>query len=233
MVLIQAEIIVVEAEINVEAPVAVIIGCGSMRERPLRSIHKVEGIAFLLKLSISLIHEQHRPGGADYQKVLEPFILKICKERRSCPVQHPDSGGLRDILKSSITAIPVQPVGKSRGLADIEIIQTVVVEVSRSQSGISVNVHCGRAVQNRAPVVHPMEHLIFVGISLAEGLRSYIEENGLWCAAESFFSRGPTEGSPATSIVVRPFRQPIPNALLESGVPVLAHKVVANVDTNV
>jgi len=192
----------------------------------------VERIAFLLELSISLIHEQHRPGGADYQKVLEPSILEICEKRTSCPVQHPNSGCFRDILKSAIAAIPVQPVGKTRGLADIEIIQTVVVEVSRSQSGISVNVHSGRSVQNRAPVVHTMEHLIFVGISLAESLLRYIEKNGLSRATESFLSRRPTEDSPATGIVVRPFHQPIADALLEAGVPVLAHKVIANVDAD-
>src|SRR5208337_59159 len=204
-----------------------------MRERALRSIHKTEGIAFLLELSISLIHEQHGPRGTDYQEVLEPPILEIREKRASCPVQHSDSGSFRDIFKSAIAAIAVQAVRKARGLADIKIIQTVVVKVARSQSGISVNIHSGRPVQNRAPVVHSVEHLIFVGISVAESLLSYIEENGLWCTAESFFRRRPTEDSPATGVVVRPFRQPIADALLESGVPVQAHKVVANLDANV
>src|SRR5208282_3912051 len=187
---------VVETEINVQAAVAVIVGHGSMRERSRRSIHKVERIAPLLKLSIALI---------DDQEVLEPLILEIRKERTSGAVQHADSSRFRDILESAIAAIAVQPVGKSRGLANIEIIQTVVVKVSRRQSSIPVNIHSSGSVQNRAPVVHPVEHLIFVRLRLAKSLLSDIQENGLSRAAQGFLGRGPTEGSPATGVVMRPF----------------------------
>src|SRR5207253_9810931 len=45
MILVKSHIIAVEAKINVEPSVAIVVRNGGMRERPLRRLHKLEGIA--------------------------------------------------------------------------------------------------------------------------------------------------------------------------------------------
>src|SRR4029077_2039459 len=137
------------------------------------------------------------------------------------------------IFKCAIAAIAVKAVGKPRGLADVEVIESVIVEVSGGQAAIAVDVDADSAIQKRAPVVHSVKHLDFVGVGLAESLLCDIEENGLPRAAEGFFGRGPAMDSPARGVGVSPFRRPITNAFLALCIAELANKVIANVDANV
>src|SRR4029077_20071417 len=95
------------------------------------------------------------------------------------------------IFKCAIAPIAAKAVGKSRRLADVKIIASVIVEVSSGQAAVAVDVDADSAIQKRAPVVHSVKHLVFVGLGLAESLLCDIDENGLPRAAEGFFGRGP------------------------------------------
>src|SRR4029077_13742397 len=220
-------------EINVEAPVAVVVGDRGVRECSLRGLGKLEGVGLDGKFSISLIDEQQRAAATDYQEILKAAVLKIRKQRASGSVRDSDAGSFRHIFKCAIAAIAIKAGGKSRKVADIKITKSVIAEVSGGQAAIAVDVDADSAIQKRAPVVHSVKHLVFVGVGLAESLLCDIDENGLPRAAEGFFGRGPAMDPPARGVGVTPFRRPIADALLALRVGELANQVIANVDAHV
>ena len=131
------------------------------------------------KFSVALVQEQQRAAAANHQKILHALVLEIGEQRAGGVIQHSDAGCFRHIFKCSIAAIAIEAVGKSRRLADVEIIKSVVVEISGGQAVVAVDVDADSAIQNRAPVVHSVKHLVFVGRGLAESLRRDVNENGL------------------------------------------------------
>jgi len=60
VILIESQIVVVRAEIDVEASVPVVVGGGSVRERSRRRISKPEGIRFEQEFSVSLVLKEKR-----------------------------------------------------------------------------------------------------------------------------------------------------------------------------
>ena len=137
--------------------------CESSLGRP----HKVESIAFAQKFSVPLIQEEQRAAAANHQEVLKPLIFEIREQSASRAVQHAHSGLFSHIFECPITAIAIEPVGKSRRLADIHVIQSIVVEISRRQAIVAVNVDPARPVENRAPIIDSVKQLILVRFRLA------------------------------------------------------------------
>src|SRR5579862_5518598 len=77
MILIEAEIVAVEAEVDVEPSVTVVVRDGSVRERALRSVRKPKGIALELKFPVSLIEKKQRPRCANHKKILAAAVQKV------------------------------------------------------------------------------------------------------------------------------------------------------------
>ena len=57
VILIQAEIVRVEAEVNVKSSVSIVVRDGSMGKCSLRRLHKFEGIGLELKSPVPLVQE--------------------------------------------------------------------------------------------------------------------------------------------------------------------------------
>ena len=231
MVLVQAEIIAVEAEINIETPVAIIVREGGLCESSLRRLVELESIALEGESSISLVQKEQRPAAANHQEILEPFVLEVCKQCAGRGIQHADSRGLGDILERSIAAIAVKPVRKTCGLANVNVIEPVVVDVAHRHAIVTVNVDPAGAIQHRAPMVHSAQHLILVRLDLPKSLRCDVEEDGLAGAAQSLLCGPPLEDSPGVVFVGRPPGEPISNTLFAAGISP-ANQVVAYIDFN-
>src|SRR5882724_2644574 len=77
VILVEAYIVAVQTEIDIESSIAVIVRRGSVRKGTLRGLDKLESITLALELSIPLIQEQKRPTAANHQQVLQPLVLEI------------------------------------------------------------------------------------------------------------------------------------------------------------
>ncbi len=135
-----------------------------------------------------------------------------------------------DVFESSITAIAIKPVRKARRLADVEIIQTVVVDIAGGQSIVSVDFDAASSVQNCAPMVDSAEHLVPVRFDVTECLLADVDEDRFARAAESFLGRLPENNSPLPGLVQSPLRAPLTDALFARTIFPAADQIVANVD---
>ncbi len=88
MILVESEIVTVKTEVDVEASIAIVVGDGGMGEGSLRGLHKLEGIRFARKFASSLVQEEQRSVGANYEKILHTFVLEIGKERAGRGIQN-------------------------------------------------------------------------------------------------------------------------------------------------
>src|SRR6185295_20227548 len=69
VVLVEAGVVAVQAKIDVEPPVTIVVRDGGVGECSLGELGKPEGVTLKRKFSVSLIHEQQRAAAANYQKV--------------------------------------------------------------------------------------------------------------------------------------------------------------------
>ena len=107
-----------------------------------------------------LIQEEQGAAAANHKKILKPLVLKVGKQSARSIVQHADSGFLRYIFKCSVAAVAVEPIWQSRRLADIEIIESIIVEIARGHTVVAVNINAARAIQDSSPVIGPAKHLV-------------------------------------------------------------------------
>ncbi len=77
MILVQAEIVAIEAEIDIEPAVMVVVGDSRVRERALRRARELEGIALEGKFSRTVVEEKKRPAAANDKQILHAFVFEI------------------------------------------------------------------------------------------------------------------------------------------------------------
>src|SRR5579871_5459341 len=70
-------VILIEAEIDVEKSVAIVVGCGGAGERTLRRIRELECIRLLAELAASVVDVKHRAAGANNDDILVAFVAEI------------------------------------------------------------------------------------------------------------------------------------------------------------
>ena len=91
VVLIESQIVGVEAKIDVQTSVPIVVGDGGMREGAGRWIGKSEGIRLKQEFSVTLVSEEQRTAGADDEKILVPAIFEIGEQRARRAVEYPDA----------------------------------------------------------------------------------------------------------------------------------------------
>src|SRR3984957_9329139 len=141
VILVQAKIVAVEAEVDIETAVAIAVGQRCMRERSLGRSLELEGIALDQKRSVALIEEEQGAAAANHQQVLPPLVLKVGEQRTSGVVEHPHSRFFSDVFEAAIAPVAVEPVGQARRLANIEIIEAVIIEITHRDAIVAVNVN--------------------------------------------------------------------------------------------
>src|SRR4029077_7369194 len=128
--------------------------------------------------------------------------------------------------------VSIEPVGKAGWLAHIEIVESIIVDVSDRNSIVSINVNAARTVENRPPVVSPPKQLGRVRQIAAECGRCDVHENGSRGAASRLVQRLPTSQAEFTPWRSRgadrrfPFEFPMPHALLAVEGSPGAHQIV-------
>src|SRR5579863_4064868 len=68
-----------------------------------------------------------------------------------------------DVFKRSIAAISIKPVGKTGGLANIQVVESVAVDIAYRDAVVAIDIDAARTVENGTPVIHSVLHLCSVG----------------------------------------------------------------------
>ena len=109
------------------------------------------------KVPSPLIQKQQRAAAANHKKILPSLVFKVGEQGARSIVEHADAGFFRYVFKRPVAPVAVKPVWQARRLANIEIIEAVIVEVARRHAIVAVNVDAACAIQNCPPIVGARE----------------------------------------------------------------------------
>ena len=201
MVLVEPQVVAIQAEINIQTSVAVVVGDRRMGKRPLRRALELERVLLDRKRSIALIEKKQRTTTANDQKVLPSFVFEVCEQGARRVVQHADAGLLRHVFQRPIAPVAVEPVWQARRLADIQVIESVIVVVTRGDPIVAVNIDAAGTIQNGAPIVGATKHLRRIRLRLSQGVPRDIHESRLIGNRYCFYLRLPPSCCPPFCIV--------------------------------
>src|ERR1035437_2671952 len=80
VILVQAEIVHIKAEVDIETAIAIVVGHRRMGECSLRGTGELEGIALKGEGAVALILEEQGAGATNYEKVLASFVIEVGKQ---------------------------------------------------------------------------------------------------------------------------------------------------------
>src|SRR5207244_114907 len=109
-------------------------------------------------------------------------MMFICASRPVClivfiAIDDPDFGCLRDVFERSVSSIAIKTIRQTGRLAQINIIETVIVDVAYRNTIVTVDINAASAIQKRSPVVSTAKQLGRVGGIATECVRSDVNEN--------------------------------------------------------
>src|ERR1700722_4586232 len=105
-------------------------------------------------------------------------VVEVSEECTCRVFQEAQTRSISDVLEGSIAAIAIEAVGKSGGLANVEIVEAVVVDVGDRDSVMAVDVDAASGVKHGAPVVAAVQELSGIGRIAAESNCGDIDEDG-------------------------------------------------------
>src|SRR5437660_11142441 len=214
VVLIKAEIVAVETEVNIKSAIAIVVGDGRVCECALRRFRKLESIWLALEGAVSLIDKQQRTVCADNQQILQPSVLKISEQSAGRAIEDAHPGSVGYVFKGAISAIAIKTIRQARRLANVQIIKPVIIEVSGGNSVVAINVDATRCIQHGAPVIGTAQQLGAKRIHGSESILAHIHEGGAVNLGHSLADRLPTMNLPLGRILASELQSPVPNTLL-------------------
>ena len=124
-----------------------------------------------------MIQEEQRATAANHEEILMPLVLKVGEESARGIIEYTDSGFFCYIFKCSIAPVTVKPIWQASRLADIEIVETVIIEIARCHAIVTVNINAASSVENRPPIIDAVKHLVRVRLHAPESLGGNVNEH--------------------------------------------------------
>ena len=112
------------------------------------------------------------------------------------PIHRHNAHGFIYVLEGTVATIAIQPIRKSRRLANVKIVKAIVVNVAYRQAVVAVHIDAACTIQGRAPVIGAVEHLQFVRLRMPKGLGARIYKNRMIRSADGFPRRFPAKRLP-------------------------------------
>src|SRR5208283_862269 len=128
-VLIRSLVVGIKTEIDVQPAIPVIICDSGASESALRDVSKPKRVALQMEFCASLIKEQKRATRTNNDQILAAIIVNVGEQGASRVFQNPDSCSICNVFKSAIATIAKEPVGESGGLTNVNVIESVTVNV--------------------------------------------------------------------------------------------------------
>src|SRR5258708_6713967 len=120
-------------------------------------------------------------------------VVDVGEEGASGIFHEAKAGAFSNVHERAVAAVTVEAVGESGGLADIEVIETVTVDVAYGDAVVAVDVDATSNVEDGAPVVDAALELGGVGGIAAECCGGDVGVGWVDAAASCFFQRLPPE----------------------------------------
>jgi len=240
VILIEPQVVLVGAEVEVEAAVAVVVGCGGVGEGALGLLRETKSIALEGEGAVAAIFVEQGTGAAEDEEILEAAVAEVGEEGGGGVIEDADAGLFGHIFESAVATISVEAVGQAGGLADVEIVEAVVVVIACCDAVVAVDIDTDGAVEDCAPVVGAVEKLLRVGLIRADGLGGDVDEGGAAEGGGSFIAGLPAAGFPGWRCVLGcsgggvfgAVHVPGADAFFGEGVFVLEDEVVAEGDAD-
>ena len=207
LVLVGALVIDVEAKVDIQPAVAVIIGNRGSCKCSLRRRSELKRVRLLAELSAALVQEQHWASRPNHDQILPPVVIDVDNQRARCVFEDADAGRFGNVLECAVAAISIKPVRKSARLANIEVIKPVVVDVANGNAVVTVDINAASAVEHGPPVVCSTQKLRRIGSVAPERGRGDVDIAGTGGATLGFFQRFP---GPQSELIRR---RPLPHKL--------------------
>ena len=148
-----AEKVRIDAEIQIEKAVAVVVGHRDGGQDALQRLTEAKRVRDVREAAFAIIDEEQRlrPGGE--HEVLVAVVLDVDEQRLRRVVEHAESRTLRHILERRITHGPEETIGKAGGLSDVEIFQPVAIGISNRYAMMAVRIACQHRIERGHPRV--------------------------------------------------------------------------------
>ena len=232
VILIEPHIVGVSAEVDIQASVTVVVGERGVSESASWRGGEFECVALELEAAIALIDEKQRAAAADDKQILTAPVVEICKQSAGGAVEHANAGLLGDVFKGAVAAIAIEAIGKAGRLAYIEVVKSIVVEVSGGDPIVAVNVDAAGSIKYCAPVVDAAQHLLMEGFAFTECLRGNVNKRRTVKHADGFLDRLPSVGLPSADFVLRPLGVPETDSLFANSFGARGDDVIANLQAD-
>ena len=196
LVLAGPEEIGIDAQIQVDVAVAVVVRRGHRRQHALRRPAELEGVRGTREAALAVVDEEQRRRCGREHQILVTIVVHVRKERRRGVVEHAETGGVGDVVEGRVTAVPVQPIWQAGGLRDVEIIEAVAVRVADRHAVVPVRVTGQHRIDRRHPGVEVDAELTLERLVAAERCIGDFRENRPFRAADDVGERCPADDLP-------------------------------------
>ena len=92
------------------------------------------------KFAVPFVQKQQRAIGPNDDQVLTAVVVEVGKQRAGSIFENAESRRFRDVLEGAVAAIAIETVRQAGGLADVEIVETVAVDVADRNAIVAVDI---------------------------------------------------------------------------------------------
>ncbi len=130
-------------------------------------------------------------------------VAQVYEQRGGGIVEDVEPGLFRDVPKLTFAVVLVQPVGQTAGLADVEFVPAVVVDVGGGDPVLAVDVDAAGRIQAGPPVRHATRELVVKRAVAREGVPGHVAKPGPVGVSERLGNR-PAGFAPADPVLQAP-----------------------------
>ena len=135
---------------------------------------------------------------------------------------------LGHIDEGAIPAVLIKAVGQPRGLADVDVIETVAVEVAGRNAVVAIEVDSACAVEHGAPVIDAEQHLLAVRGVLAQHGGGNVDKSQTGQPGARLGLGGPGENRPVAAFIAPPAQRPLTGPLFAAVRVEAAGKIIVH-----
>ena len=164
-------------------------------------------------MTLPVVDEQQRTSAREQDEILITVVVDVREERLRRAVEHRETCRLGHVLERAVTRIPEQPVGQTVRLRNVEVIQTVTVEIADRHSMVAHAARREHGVQVRRPEVQTGNELVLKGAIAAQGCLGRLAEYRRRGSGTEMVQGDPVDDAPHAIRAFLPSHPPVAEPL--------------------
>ena len=192
-----AEEIRVDADVQIEEAVAVVVRHRDRRQHPLQRPGELKCVGNAREVSLAIVDEEKKLRRGGQHEVFVAIVVDVGEERLRGVVEDSNSRGVGDVLERAVAAIAVEAVGQPRRLGDVQIVEPVAIRIPDRHAVMAVRVARQDRIERRHPGVEIDAELTPERVVAAERRLRDLGEDAASRAADHVRRRGPSDDPPS------------------------------------